>query len=342
MTPIDLARTDRVLVIAEIGQNHDGSLGQAHAYIDCAARTGADVVKFQTHLAEAESTPHDRFRVNFSYEDASRFDYWKRMEFTPEQWAGLKAHAEERGLHFMSSAFSIAAFELLERLGVSAWKVGSGEIGSLSLLRAMAGTGKPMLVSTGMSGFAEVERIAAELDRHGADAMFLQCCSRYPSSLADVGTNVIAELVRRTGRPAGYSDHSGTMWPSLAAVAAGAGAIEAHLTMSREMFGPDVAASLTSADFTTMVEGIRAFEAIRAAPVDKDATAQELAGMRHLFMKGAWARRDLTPGEALSSDMVDWKKPALGLTEQDFEAAAGRPLTRTVAAGEPVGDEALS
>lgn len=341
MQPIDLRRTDRVLVIAEVGQNHDGSLGQAHAYIDAAARAGADVVKFQTHIAEAESTAHDRFRVNFSYEDASRYDYWKRMEFAPEHWAGLKTHAEEQGLHFMSSAFSVAAFELLERLDVAAWKVGSGEIQSLSLLRAMARTGKPMLVSTGMSGFAEIDRIGADIAAHGGDCMFLQCCSRYPSSLADVGTNVVAELARRTGRPAGYSDHSGTMWPALAAVAAGAAAIEAHITMSREMFGPDVASSLTTADFATMVAGIRAFSAIATAPVDKDRTADELAPMRGLFMKGAFARRDLAAGEVLAADMVDWKKPALGLTEPEYEAALGRALARGVAAGEPVAASAI-
>src|SRR5215475_3461247 len=114
----------RCFVIAEIGQAHDGSLGTAHSYIDAVARTGANAVKFQTHIAAAESTPSEQFRVKFSPQDATRYDYWKRMEFTAEQWQGLAEHAAERGLIFLSTPFSFAAVELLERLDVSAWKVG--------------------------------------------------------------------------------------------------------------------------------------------------------------------------------------------------------------------------
>ena len=117
-----------VFIIGEIAQAHDGSLGAAHAYIDAIANTGADAVKFQTHIAEAESSPRERWRVNFSYQDKTRFDYWKRMEFTLEQWKGLKKHAEEKGLIFLSSPFSSEAVEILERIGVSAWKVASGEV----------------------------------------------------------------------------------------------------------------------------------------------------------------------------------------------------------------------
>src|SRR2546427_6005943 len=111
----------RCLVIAEVAQNHDGSLGAAHAYIDAVARAGADAVKFQTHIAAAESTAGEPWRVKFSRQDATRYDYWKRMEFTEEQWHGLKKHAEERGLLFLSSPFSVEAVELLERVGVPAW-----------------------------------------------------------------------------------------------------------------------------------------------------------------------------------------------------------------------------
>ena len=115
------------LIVAEVAQAHDGSLGMAHAYIDAIADAGADAVKFQTHIAAAESTPQEPWRIKFSQQDATRYDYWQRMEFTEAQWLGLKDHADERGLIFLSSPFSVEAVDLLSRIGVAAWKVPSGE-----------------------------------------------------------------------------------------------------------------------------------------------------------------------------------------------------------------------
>ena len=120
--------SDKHLVIGEIGQAHDGSLGCAHAYIDAIADAGADAVKFQTHLAAEESTPAEPWRVKFSKQDVTRYDYWRRMEFSESQWAGLVAHARERELLFVSSPFSQAAVDLLRRVGVDVWKVASGEV----------------------------------------------------------------------------------------------------------------------------------------------------------------------------------------------------------------------
>src|SRR5829696_8197477 len=118
----------RPLVIGEVAQAHDGSLGLAHALIDAIAEAGADAVKFQTHIAAAESHPSEPWRVPFSPADATRFDYWTRMEFSEEQWAGLHAHADERGLAFLSSPFSLEAVELLRRVGVAGWNIASGEV----------------------------------------------------------------------------------------------------------------------------------------------------------------------------------------------------------------------
>ena len=141
-------KENAVYVIAEVSQNHDGSLGQAHAFIDAAAQTGVDAIKFQTHIAEAESTPDEPFRVPFSYEDKTRYDYWKRMEFTPEQWRGLYRHAQQSGLDFLSSAFSVEAFEMLQSIGIPAWKLGSGEVFNKYLFTRMAQTKKPMILSS--------------------------------------------------------------------------------------------------------------------------------------------------------------------------------------------------
>ena len=128
------------LIIAEVAQAHDGSLGMAHAFIDAAARAGADAIKFQTHIAAAESGATDTWRVKFSFQDKTRYDYWRRMEFTEEQWAGLRRHADARKLYFLSSPFSVEAVDLLKRVGVAAWKIASGEVNNIPMFERMAET----------------------------------------------------------------------------------------------------------------------------------------------------------------------------------------------------------
>ena len=169
-------------LIAEVAQAHDGSLGLAHRFIDAAKEAGADAVKFQTHFADEESTLDEPFRVKFSQQDKTRFAYWKRMEFTEEQWAGLAAHARETDIGFLSSAFSPRAVELLERLGVPAWKIASGELASDALLDQIAATGKPMVMSTGMSSYGEIETTLGRLRQAGVPVAVLQCTSRYPDA----------------------------------------------------------------------------------------------------------------------------------------------------------------
>src|SRR3954467_12700385 len=134
---------DGCIIIGEVAQSHDGSLGTAHSFVDAIADAGADAVKFQTHIAAAESTRGEPWRVKFSKQDATRYDYWKRMEFTEQQWLELRQHADERGLFFLSSPFSLEAVELLERVGVAAWKVASGEISNLAMLDRMLVSGIP-------------------------------------------------------------------------------------------------------------------------------------------------------------------------------------------------------
>src|SRR5262245_49617347 len=129
------------MIIGEVAQAHDGSLGMAHCFIDAIAQAGADAVKFQTHIAAAESTSTEPWRVKFSPQDATRYDYWRRMEFTEGQWQGLKHHVEDRGLKFLSSPFSLEAVDLLTRVGVAAWKIASGEAGNIPLFERIAGTG---------------------------------------------------------------------------------------------------------------------------------------------------------------------------------------------------------
>ena len=322
-------------VVGEVAQAHDGSLGMAHAFIDAIADAGADAVKFQTHIASAESTDREPWRVRFSLQDATRRDYWRRMEFQETEWAGLKAHAESRGLQFLSSPFSMEAVDLLERLGVPAWKVASGEVTTGPLLDRMLATRRPILLSTGMSTIAEIDALVARIRRRRAGLAILQCTTAYPCPPERVGLNLIPEFEQRYACPVGLSDHSGTIFPGLAAAALGARIVEVHVTLSREMFGPDVAASVTTSEFATLIQGVRAIERMLQHPVCKDTVAGELSDLRRAFSKAVVARTELRAGTLLTEAHLALKKPAGALPASALPRLIGLRLRRDMAVDEP-------
>lgn len=328
-------------IIAEVAQAHDGSLGMAHAYIDAVAKAGADAVKFQTHIAAEESSEQDTWRVKFSRQDATRYDYWKRMEFTEPQWQELKRHAEEKGLVFLSSPFSLAAIRLLERIGVPAWKLASGEVTNRLFLDAMISTGKPVLVSSGMSYVEELDATVSHLKDAGTPVAVFQCTTAYPCPPEKIGLNLIPELAARYGCPVGLSDHSGTPYPSLAAVTLGARLIEVHITFSREMFGPDVSSSLTTREFGEMVEGVRFIERSLANPLQKNTAAGQLDQLRRMFGQSLVAAVDLPVGTVLAREHLSCRKPGYGIPSSDVEAVIGKTIRRAVKATAFLGMEDL-
>ncbi len=328
-------------IIAEVAQAHDGSLGLAHSYIDAAAEAGADAVKFQTHIAEAESTPSEPWRTRFSPQDETRFGYWKRMEFTAEQWHGLKRHADDAGLMFLSSPFSLEAVDLLKSVGVAGWKIASGEITNSPMLEAMAETRQPVLLSTGMSPYAEIDATVELIRRHGAPLAIFQCTTQYPSPPDSIGLNVLAAFRERYKTAVGLSDHSGTIFPSIAAATLGVDVIEVHITMSREMFGPDVPASVTSAEMKELVRGVRFVEQMQAAPVDKSIVADAIAPLREIFLKSVVARDDLAAGTVLERHHLTTKKPGTGIPASAFEDVIGRTLARDIVRDVPLLDDDL-
>lgn len=334
MTIPKIFTPERCLIIAEVAQAHDGSLGTAHAFIDAIAKAGADAVKFQTHIASAESTPAEPWRVKFSQQDATRYDYWRRMEFTEEQWHGLKRHAAERNLLFLSSPFSLEAVELLKRVGVPAWKIASGEISNEPMLKTIAETGLPVLLSSGMSSWEELDQAVAKLRLHTLSFGVMQCTTAYPCPPGMIGLNLMQEMRTRYGCPVGLSDHSGTIYPGLAAVTLGAEVLELHVTLSRQMFGPDVTASVTVGELGTLVEGIRFIEKMRASPLDKDVMAAQSAPLRKLFTKSIVAAHDLTEGTILTEKHLAFKKPGTGLSPDKAGQLLGRRLLCNVAMDE--------
>ena len=317
-------------VIAEVAQSHDGSLGMAHAFIDAAADAGADVIKFQTHIASAESTLSEPWRKPFSDQDATRLDYWKRMEFSEAQWVGLREHARKRDLLFISSPFSMEAVDMLTRVGVDAWKVASGEISNPELLDAMTATGLPILISTGMSPSDEIDAAVARVQKSGVPLAVMQCTSIYPCPPELVGINLIPTFRERYGCAVGLSDHSATIYPGLAAATLGIEVLEVHLTLSREMFGPDVIASITPTEMRQLVDGIRFIERMRANPTDKNELPESVTSLRGIFMKSVVARDDLPAGTVLREEHLATKKPGSGIPAGELPSLVGRRLRRAV------------
>lgn len=316
-----------VFLIAEIGQAHDGSLGILHSYIDAIATTGVNAIKFQTHIAEAESSKYEPFRVNFSYEDKTRYDYWKRMGFSKEQWIEIKTHCEEVGLEFISSAFSQAAIDLLEELDVKRYKIGSGEVNNFLMLEKVARTGKPIILSSGMSSFSELDEAVSFIQKFGNDLSILQCTTSYPTPPERVGLNVIQELQQRYSKvTVGLSEHTGTIYASLAAVALGAKILEFHAVFDRRMFGPDTSSSLEIDEIKQLVAGVRNIEISLNNPIDKSDNSQ-YGTLKRIFEKSLAVNKDLSIGHQLAFDDLEAKKPAThGIPASQFKNVIGKTL----------------
>ena len=329
------------LIVAEVAQAHDGSLGTAHAYIDAIADSGANAVKFQTHIAAAESTPSEPWRVKFSPQDATRYEYWQRMQFTEDQWVGLKRHAADRNLLFLSSPFSFEAVDLLDRVGVAAWKVPSGETANTPMLDRMLATGLPILLSTGMSALTEIDEAVQRVCQCQNPLVIFQCTTAYPCPPEKVGLNLISSFRERYHCAIGLSDHSGTIFPGLAAATLGIQMLEVHVTFSRQMFGPDVPASITTDELRQLAEGVRYIEKMMSCPVDKEDLAREMAGLRKTFTKSVVAGRDLPAGTVLQAEHLALKKPGTGIAAARLSELIGRRLNRPVKADALIAEDAL-
>jgi len=318
----------KIKIIAEIAQAHDGSLGILHSYIDALAETGVDVIKFQTHIAEAESSEYEPFRVNFSYVDKTRYDYWKRMEFTLEQWKEIKTHCDEKNLEFMSSPFSNLAVDWLEDVGVKQYKIGSGEVSNLLLLERIAKTKKPVILSTGLSDWDELEKAVNFLKAKSIEVSVLQCTTAYPCPPDKWGLHLIQELKDKFNLTTGYSDHSGTPTACIAAASMGAEILEFHVVFDKRMFGPDASSSLSIDDVKYLVQAVRQVETAKNNPIQKEITTAHKE-LKVMFGKSLAVNKNLRMGDTLKVEDLEGKKPGdKGIPAKDFESIVGKKLKK--------------
>ncbi len=315
-------------ILAEIAQAHNGSLEKAHHYIDALATTGVDAVKFQTHIAEAESSIHEPFRIKMQTADKTRFDYWKRIEFSLDEWKELKAHCDEVGLEFVSSPFSNTAVDLLEEVGVKRYKIGSGEVNNFLLLQKIAMTSKPVILSSGMSSYDELDKTVAFLKALKTDFSILQCTTSYPAVPSEYGLNVISEMKNRYKVPVGFSDHSAKIETCIAAVAMGAEIVEFHVKLDENETGPDASSSLTIQETSTLVKAIKNIAEALQQPVNKNDIAQ-FSSLKNIFEKSLAVNKDMKAGHLITFNDLEAKKPkGYGLEASRFQEVLGKPLRR--------------
>ena len=324
-------KISKILIIAEVGSVHDGSYGNALKLIETAATCGVDAVKFQTHIPEAETLPDAPMPSYFKGEP--RFEYFKRTGFSKDQWAGLKACCDHNGVGFLSSPFSEAAVELLEQIGVGQYKIPSGEVTNLPMLEVIAKTGKPILLSSGMSSWDELDQAVEVVISRNQDLTILQCTSEYPCSYENVGLNVMLEMAERYGKDVGLSDHTLTNYASFAAVSLGAKVIEKHFTFSRKMYGSDAPHSLEPDELTDLVDGILAIESMLAARVDKGQIGK-FQEMKEIFEKSLVAEVDIAKGTTLTRELVGIKKPGTGISAARLNEFLGKTVSQSVKAGQ--------
>lgn len=324
-------------IIAEIGSVHDGSLGNALKLIDLAKSVGADAVKFQTHFPEFEVTVDSPRPSHFSAED--RATYFSRTGFSRYEWETLFEHAQDIGISFLSSAFSVEAATFLDGLGVEVHKIASGEVTNRALISQIAESGKPTLLSTGMSDWAEVEQ-ALQMLRAGSvpEITILQCTSMYPCPPQSVGLNVLGEIRERFSCEVGLSDHSFGPAASIASAALGASVIEKHLTFSRRMYGSDAPYAMEPEEFSDLSIAVREVWEMVAHPVDKN-DLSALRSARNTFQAVVVAAEPLAVGHSIREEDLSYRKANSGLIAWKAPLLLGKTLSRPISALEPINFE---
>jgi len=325
-------------IIAEAGVNHNGDLALAHKLIDAAVDARADAVKFQTFLPErlvSSLGGKAAYQKTTTGADESQLEMLRRLSFAAKDFAELKWYCEARRITFLSTPFEDESVDLLERLDVPAFKLSSGEITYLSFLRYVAAKGRPIILSTGMSTLVEVERgVAVIRDARCTDLALLHCVSAYPAEAGECNLRAMQTLSDAFQVPVGFSDHTLGKAVPISAAALGAHVIEKHLTLDRNLPGPDHRASLQPDEFATMVADIRMVQLALGDGIKRPQPSE--ADSARAARKSLVATRDLAPGTVLAADMIEILRPGTGIAPEFRNAVQGRRVLRPVAAGAPL------
>jgi N,N'-diacetyllegionaminate synthase len=336
--------SEKTLIIAEAGVNHNGDMDIARRLIDAAAEAGADLVKFQTFTAETLASASAR-KADYQVRnegssgdtDDGQLAMLKRLELPREEHAMLIEYCEARGIGFFSTGFDLDSLEFLNGLGFAQFKVPSGEITNLPYLRRVAGFGKDVILSTGMASMGDIEAAIEAIEEAGLPReriTVLHCTTEYPAPFDEVNLNAMNTIGRAFGVQVGYSDHTQGIEVSLAAVALGAKVIEKHFTLNRSLPGPDHAASLEPDELAALVRGIRRIEIALGRP-EKRCNPTEAANVA-VARKSIVAARHIKAGDTFSDANLTTKRPGTGISPMLWDTVVGRTAPRDFAVDEEV------
>jgi N,N'-diacetyllegionaminate synthase len=324
--------TNRTLVIAEAGVNHNGDLGLARQLIDAAAAAGADLVKFQTFNANRQVTRKAQkadYQTQTTDSKESQHEMLRNLELTPEMHVELIAHCAARNIGFFSTGFDIESVDFLKSLGQDQFKIPSGEITNLPYLRHMGHLQKKLILSTGMATLGEIEAAIDVLEQAGtprASMTVLHCTTEYPTPMNEVNLRAMQSIHAAFGVAVGYSDHTQGIEVAIAAVAMGASVIEKHFTLDRKLLGPDHRASLEPAELKAMVTAIHNIE-IALGDGIKRLTPSE-ARNKPVARKSLVASQTIKAGDVFSAQNVTTKRPGTGISPMRWDEIMGRAAPR--------------
>ncbi len=327
-----------VLIIAEAGVNHNGDIELAKKLVDAAVNAGADLVKFQTFNAEQLATrnaPKANYQTLTTDESQSQLAMLRQLELTKEMHKTLIAFCDSRHIEFFSTGFDIESLNYLASLGTKRFKIPSGEITNLPYLRIVGSYGKSVILSTGMSTLGEIESALHEMEKAGTQRTqitVLHCNTEYPTPMYDVNLRAMCTIRDALGVAVGYSDHTPGIEVPVAAVALGATVIEKHLTLDRNLPGPDHKASLEPDEFAAMVRSIRNIEQSMGDGIKRPSSSE--AKNKPIARKSLVAAKPIRAGDQFTAENITAKRPASGISPMRWDEVIGRVAKRDFAADE--------
>jgi N,N'-diacetyllegionaminate synthase len=326
------------LIIAEAGVNHNGDMSLARQLIDAAAEAGADMVKFQTFSADRLVTTHAAkadYQSRASGDDESQHAMLRRLELTADMHRALIAHCKSRGIEFFSTGFDEKSVDFLAELGLTRFKIPSGEITNLPYLRHIGRYGKPVILSSGMATLGEIEAALGVLDAAGTPrerVTVLHCNSEYPTPMADVNLRAMLTIGKAFGVEAGYSDHTLGIEVAVAAAALGASVIEKHFTLDRGLPGPDHKASLEPLELKAMIAAIRNIERALGDGIKRPSASE--SKNKSVARKSLVAAIPIRAGEIFNVANLAVKRPGTGLSPMRWDEVVGRTASRDFSSDE--------
>jgi N,N'-diacetyllegionaminate synthase len=319
-------------IIAEAGVNHNGDVGLAKQLVNAAVAAGADAVKFQTYKTEnvvLKTAPKAKYQKNTTDAAESQYQMLKKLELTEQDFVQLMDYCKQQGILFMSTPHDQESMDVLDELGISVFKVGSGDITNIPYLEHMALKGKPIILSTGMSALGEAEEaVDTILSAANRDLILLHCVSNYPARAEDCNLRAMRTLEIAFNLPVGFSDHTLGIEIPMAAVAMGAKVIEKHFTLDKDMPGPDHKASLQPDELKAMVQGIRKIESALGDGAKKP-VPDELDTLA-VARKSIVAKVDIAEGEVIRESHLAIKRPGTGIKPKYLDYIVGKKANRNI------------